>query len=57
MQSKFWFEFLQTLPTLPGDTVPVMAIQASPGETSGELIIAQATNQTLDNNNSSLGGL
>lgn len=57
MQSKFWFEFLQTLPTLPGDTVPVMAIQASPGEASGELIIAQAPNQTLDNNNSALGGL
>ncbi|WP_338116543.1 flotillin family protein [Synechocystis salina] len=56
MHSKFWFEFLQTLPTLPANGATLIAtVETRP--TSGELIIAQDPNQTFNNNDSALGGL
>ncbi|AIE73240.1 flotillin family protein [Synechocystis sp. CS-94] len=56
MHSKFWFEFLQALPSIPAETKPLLAIvEASP--VAEELIIAQDPNQTLGDNNSTNGAL
>ncbi|WP_371813240.1 SPFH domain-containing protein [Synechocystis sp. PCC 7338] len=56
MHSKFWFEFLQTLPSIPAEASPLLAM-AEAGAPGEELIIAQAPNPPINDNNSALGGL